>query len=288
MKIIKIIEIKNKLKKLINDASFNLPPDILNAIREACTKERSQNARKILNLIIENSETAPSCRIPLCQDCGTVYLEILIGKDTYIENFSEIEEEINSAVKEAYVENWLRKSIVNDPLFERKNTGSNTPAIISLKTSGSEGVELNLSLKGGGSDNCSFLFMLNPSTSPEEITAIVKDLTVKNATKSCPPLIIGIGIGAGASKVMELAGKAALRNLDIRNSDTRYSKLEKSILKEINSTGIGPAGLGGDTTALAVNIEFAPCHMAEMPVAVSFLCHSARRASANISFPDRS
>ena len=288
MKIIKITQIKNKLKELINGASFSLPADILNAILEAHVHEKNDNAKKILNLILENSKTAPVCRIPLCQDCGTVYVEILVGNNTCIENFSEIEDEINLTVEEAYKESYLRKSIVDDPLFERKNTGTNTPAIISFGTTNFEGIEINLSLKGGGSDNCSYLFMLNPSTTPEELTAIVKDLVLKNATKSCPPLIIGIGIGAGASKVMELAKKAAFRNLEMRNFDIRYSMLEKNILNEINSTGIGPAGLGGNTTAFAVNIEFEPCHIAEMPVAVSFLCHSARRASAKISFPQKS
>ena len=288
MKIIKIIEIKNLLKKLINDASFNLPYDVLNAIKEAGIHEKNTNAKKILDLIIENSDAAQVCRIPLCQDCGMVYIEILVGKNTCIENHSEAEYEINETVKEAYKDNFLRKSIVSDPLFDRKNTSSNTPAVIDFGVADFEGIKLNVSLKGGGSDNCSYLFMMNPSVTPEEITAIVKELVIENATKSCPPLIIGIGIGSGASKVMGLAKKAAFRSLDTRNPDIRYSTLEKSILKEINSTGIGPAGLGGNTTALAVNIEFAPCHIAQMPVAVSFLCHSARRASANISFPSRS
>lgn len=285
MKIVKITELKNQLKKLIEDASFSLPCDVLAAIREAEIKEKNITARKILNLIILNSEAAPVSRVPLCQDCGTVYIEILIGKNICIENFSEISDEINKTVGETYGESYLRKSIVDDPLFERKNTGTNTPAIISFGVTDFEGIELNLLLKGGGSDNCSYLFMMNPSCSPEDITAIVKELVIKNATKSCPPLIIGIGIGSGASKVMDLAKKAAVRELGVYNPDIRYSMLEKNILTEINSTGIGPAGLGGDTTALAVNIEFAPCHIAQMPVAVSFLCHSARRASAKISFP---
>jgi len=288
MKKIKITEIKNQLKRLIDDASFNLPCDVLNALKEASIHEKNTNAKKILGLIIENSGAAQVCRIPLCQDCGTVYLEILVGKGICIENNSEIKDEINEAVKEAYEEGFLRKSIVSDPLFDRKNTSSNTPAIIDFGITDFEGIKLNVYLKGGGSDNCSYLFMMNPSATPEDISAIVKDLVIKNATKSCPPLIIGIGIGSGALKVMELAKKAAFRSLDIRNPEPRYNALEKSILKEINSTGIGPAGLGGNTTALAVNIEFAPCHIAEMPVAVSFLCHSARRASANISFPSRS
>jgi fumarate hydratase subunit alpha len=288
MKIIKIAEVKNQLKKMINEASFNLPCDILDAILKAGISEKNENAKKILGLIIENSKISPACKIPLCQDCGTVNVEILVGNNVCIENSSEIGNEIDSVVKEAYLESYLRKSIVNDPLFERKNTGSNTPAIISFGSTDFDGIEINLSLKGGGSDNCSFLFMLSPSASPEELTAIVKDLVVQNATKSCPPLIIGIGIGSVASKVMDLAVKAAFRNLGTRNSDIRYSRLENKILAEINSTGIGPAGLGGDTTALAVNIEFAPCHIAQMPFAVSFLCHSARRACAKISFPQRS
>ena len=285
MKIIKITEIKKQVKRLINDASFNLPADIINAVLKASACEKNENAKKILDLIIENSKAAPACRIPLCQDCGTVYIELLIGKNICIENFSEIEDELNSTVKEAYLESYLRKSIVDDPLFERKNTGTNEPAIISFGSTDFEGIEINVSLKGGGSDNCSYLFMLSPAATPEELTAIVKDLVVQNATKSCPPLIIGIGIGSGASKVMQLAVKAAFKNLDRQNPDIRYRGLENSILKEVNSTGIGPAGLGGGSTALAVNIESAPCHIAQMPFAVSFLCHSARRACSKISFP---
>lgn len=288
MKIIKITKIKNQLKKLINSASFNLPPDILSAILEAYACEKNKTAKKILNLIVENATTASVKKIPLCQDCGTVYVEILIGKNTCIENFSEIENAVNAAVARTYTDSYLRKSIVSDPLFDRKNTLTNTPAIISFGAADFEGVEIMVSLKGGGSDNCSYLFMLNPSTAPDEITALVKDLVIKNATKSCPPIIIGIGIGGSASKVSELAREAAFRELGIRNSDERYKNLEKNILKEVNSTGIGPAGLGGNTTALAVNIEYGPCHMAEMPLAVFFLCHSARRSSAKISFPSRS
>ena len=288
MNIVKISEVKNNLKKLIIEASFTLPADILDAILKAGDSEKNVNAKKILSLIVDNAKTAPACMLPLCQDCGTVYVEILVGKNTCIENFEGIKDEINATVKEVYLDSCLRKSIVDDPLFERKNTETNTPAIISFGSTDFEGVEINLSLKGGGSDNCSYLFMLSPSTSTEEITAIVKDLVIKNATKSCPPIIIGIGIGGGASKVMELAVKAAFRNINVRNSDIRYSSLEDTILNEVNSTGIGPAGLGGVCTALAVNIEFAPCHIAQLPLAVSFLCHSARRASKKISFPQKS
>jgi len=288
MKTIKIIKIKNQLKKLINNASFNLPADVLDAVIKALAYEKNKAARKILNLIVENAKTASKKKIPLCQDCGSVYVKLLIGKNTCIENFSEIENIINTVVAETYMESYLRKSIVNDPLFERKNTLTNTPAIISYGAADFEGLEIRVYLKGAGSDNCSYQFMLNPSAVPEEIITIVKDLVIKNATKSCPPVIIGIGIGGSASTVSELAFKAAFREIGAGNPDKRYADLEKNILKEANSTGIGPAGLGGDTTALAVNIEYAPCHMAAMPLSVFFLCHSARRASAKISFPARS
>lgn len=288
MKTIKIIKIKNKLKKLINSASFSLPQDIVDSLGNALAAEKNITAKKILNLIIENSKAALTNKIPLCQDCGTVYVELIIGKNTCIEMFDEIENAINATVAETYKESCLRKSIVSDPLFERKNTSTNTPVIISYGVAESEGLEIKVYLKGGGSDNCSYLFMLNPSTTPEEIISIVKDLVIKNVTKSCPPVIIGIGIGGSASKVSDLALRAAFRKVGTYNPDKRYSELENKILKAVNSTGIGPAGLGGNTTALAVNIEYAPCHIASMPCAVFFLCHSVRRASAKISFPLRS
>jgi len=290
MKIIKISKIKNLLQKLIERANFNLPDDIWEALSDALACEKNETARKILKLIIENARIAAEERIPLCQDCGTVYVEILIGKNTYIENFNEIENAINETVAEVYSESYLRKSMVGDPLFDRKNTFTNTPAIISFGKikDDVEGAEIKVSLKGAGSDNCSYLYMMSPSSTPQDITAIVKDLVIKNATKSCPPLIIGIGIGSSASNVTELAKKAAFRETNVCNSDERYRNLEKMILREVNCTGIGPAGLGGNTTALAVNIEYAPTHMAEMPLAVFFLCHSARRASAKISFPSTS
>ncbi|MCL6087581.1 MAG: fumarate hydratase, partial [Actinobacteria bacterium] len=264
MKTIKIIKIKNLLRKLINRASFNLPDDILKAVLDALACEKNETARKILKLIIENAETAAVESVPLCQDCGTVYVEILIGKNTCIENFNEIDNAVNEVVAQVYTESYLRKSIVSDPLFDRKNTFTNTPAIISYgKIQDSvEGVEIKVFLKGAGSDNCSYLYMMNPSSTPEEITAVVKDLVIKNATKSCPPLIIGIGIGSSASGVTELARKAAFREIGTGSPDERYKNLENIILNEVNSTGIGPAGLGGNTTALAVNIEYAPCHMA--------------------------
>lgn len=286
MKVIKISKIKSLLKKLIKTASFNLPQDITDAVTKAYNLEKNATARKILELIIENAETAAKKKIPLCQDCGNVYVDIHVGDNTCIENFSFLQDAVNQAVSEAYLENYLRKSIVGDPLFERINTKNNTPAYLSIfPAKGMDGLEINVGLKGGGSENCSFLFMMDPSDGEDAIIAEVIEAVRRNVTKSCPPVIVGIGIGASSSKVAELARKAAFRNLKKRNTDEKYSELEKIILKNINATGIGPAGLGGQTTALAVNIEYLPCHMATLPVCLFFACHSLRRASSKILLP---
>ncbi|HAX17399.1 MAG TPA: fumarate hydratase [Actinobacteria bacterium] len=286
MRSIKIIKIKNQIKKLITAASFNLPSDIKDSVLRAFYAEKNITAKKILELILKNSEIAARKKIPLCQDCGNVYIDIHIGDNICIEKFSFLQDIANQAVAEAYAENYLRKSIVSDPLFKRINTNDNTPAYLNiLPADNLNGLEISVFLKGGGSENCSFLYILNPSDGPEAISSNVLEAVRKNVTKSCPPVIIGIGIGATSSKVTELARKAAFRNLKIRNSDEKYRILEDDILEKINNTGIGPAGLGGLTTALAVNIEYMPCHMATLPVAVSFACHSLRRASSKILFP---
>ncbi len=286
MKTIKTTKIKKLITKLISDASFNLPPDVLNCLLDAAEKEENKTARKILNLIIDNSKFASSQKVPLCQDCGTVYVDFLIGSNICIEKFGEIQNVVDEAVMEAYTKNYLRTSIVNDPLFERNNTFSNTPSIINfVPLSDLNCLDIKVSLKGGGSDNCSYLNMLNPSGNKDDLIKLVKELVISNASKCCPPIIIGIGIGASASKVTELARWAAFRELYKRNSDKRYEELENKILNEVNLTNIGPAGLGGKTTALAVNIEYAPTHMATLPVAIFFVCHSLRRASLKISFP---
>jgi fumarate hydratase subunit alpha len=299
MKDIKITEVKRELKSLLARASFELPEDIINAIKSAKKKERSGSARTILDMILENLEIARKEKLPLCQDCGNVYIDMEVGPDICItadsdekadkkvkpnmkkditNGINKIIYEINETVAEVYKSFYLRKSIVSDPLFLRKNTGSNLPAIINVSFSDRHGLGLEVNLKGGGSENCSWLFMLNPSATEKNIIGKVLSLVTENVTKACPPVIIGIGIGATASEVTKLARKAAFRNLEQRNADALYAILEEKILTAVNKTGIGPQGLGGDTTALACNIEFAPCHMATLPLAVSFGCHSTRRA----------
>ncbi len=285
MKSIKISVISREVQKLIAKASFNLPPDITNALKLAKDMETSPRARKILELIIENSAAASREKLPLCQDCGTVYIDLFLGPGICIDDSGRLPGELNRAVEQGYLKNYLRKSIVSDPLYERKNTGSNTPAIINTYFSPSPGVGIDVYLKGGGSENCSYLFMENPSINEDKVIEVILDTVKANITKCCPPGVVGIGIGSTSSEVTGLARHASFRGLDRPNPDKRYQGLEEKILSRINSTGIGPQGLGGRTTALGCNIEFAPCHMATLPLAVFFSCHSTRRASSKISPP---
>lgn len=317
MRNIKVLQIKNTLRSLLIDASFNIPADIIDAVKMCRELEDNKRAAIILDMILENSVIAADQRLPLCQDCGTVYVDIGLGpdicidsgpgpdigqlKETTDQNYISLPEpqvlhpdtdqakmhcflkdEINKTVAEVYKNNYLRTSIVADPFFERKNTGNNTPAIINVDFKKSDGLSVDVGLKGGGSENCSWLFMLNPSTEKGAILDMVLKLVKENASKACPPIIVGIGMGSTASEVLKLARKAVFRNLDLANPDIRYSELEKEILDSINKTSIGPQGLGGNTTALACNIEFSPCHMATLPFAVMFGCHSTRRASVTI------
>ncbi len=288
MRTIKTSEIKKIAQELLVKASFDLPEDIVEAIKKAKEAETSPKAVEMLDMILENAQLARKEKMPLCQDCGSVYIDISIGPDICIEQdgtgyrfrslLPTLYDSLNDAVGQVYEESYLRRSIVSDPLFDRQNTGTNTPAIINATFSDIPGLGINVYIKGGGSENCSWLFMLDPSTTTGEIIDIVSGLVNENATKACPPVIIGIGIGSTSSEVAGLARKATFRNLGVRNSDPRYCQLEAAILERANKSGIGPQGLGGSTTALAVNIEFAPCHMATLPLAVFFGCHSTRRA----------
>lgn len=285
MKNIKITTITEEIRKLLIKASFNLPDDITEAVKNAVKKEKSHRAREILGLILENAEIAREQKLPLCQDCGLVYIDISIGRDICIEESGCLDDLLNQTVAETYNSNYLRKSVVSDPLYERKNTSGNIPAIIHTGFTKDTFLHLKVYLKGGGSENCSYLYMLNPSNGEDEIVKLILDQVKKNVTRCCPPAVIGIGIGGSSSDVTRLARIASFRNLKDRNPDIRYRKLEEKILNAVNETGIGPQGLGGRTTALACNIEYAPCHIASLPLAIFFGCHSTRRADSKISPP---
>ncbi len=285
MKSIKIIKITEQVRELLIKASFGLPPDIEEALAAAMKRESNHRAKEILKLILKNEEVSGREKLPLCQDCGLVYVDIEIGRDVVIEDAGELTELINKEVADTYSEYYLRRSVVTDPLYERKNTSDNTPAIIHTFFTQGSGIHIRLYLKGGGSENCSALYMLDPSTVEDEIINLVVDRVKEIVTKCCPPVILGIGIGGSSSEVAQLARIASFRDIRKRNPDKRYGKLEGRILEAVNKTGIGPQGLGGETTALACNIEYAPCHMATLPFAIFMGCHSMRRADSKISPP---
>jgi fumarate hydratase subunit alpha len=285
MRSIEITKIKEELKKLLIKASFNLPDDIIKAVRDAVDKETAPEAKEVLKLILKNEKIARSQKLPLCQDCGLAYIDIEIGKGIYIEKSEDLNKLLNKAVADAYNENYLRKSIVTDPLYERKNTSDNTPAIIHIGFTMDKDINLRVYLKGGGSENCSYLHMINPSAGEDEVVKLVVNRVKENVTRCCPPVVLGVGIGGSSSEVTRMARIASFRNINKRNPDKRYKKLEDRILEAVNETGIGPQGIGGRTTALACNIEYAPCHMATLPVAIFMGCHSMRRAESKISPP---
>ena len=273
MKQLSSAKITKTVKEMCIFAAHNLPADILAAIKTASKKETGLPA-KILNLCVKNAEIAKKELIPLCQDTGTAIIFAEVGEKIFIDG--NLEEALQLGVKQGYEEGYLRKSIVADPLFTRANTKDNTPAIVHISFCKGDKLKLTLLLKGAGAENMSALKMFAPCSDIADIKKFILH-TVKSAgAKACPPLVIGVGIGGNFEQCPLLAKKALTRTAGKNNKDKRYAALELELLAAINALNIGPQGLGGKTTALAVNIEFAPCHMASLPVAVNIGCHSNR------------
>ena len=269
--------IKKKVKELFLRANYHIGEDVLTALKEARKGEISEVGCSVLDMLIENYKIASREEIAICQDTGLAVLYVELGQEVYIigGNFREA---VNEGVKEAYMEGYLRKSIVDDPVFARKNTGTNTPAIIYTDIVPGDKIKFMVTPKGFGSENMSALAMMKPADGPEGIKNFVVDTIRKAGPNPCPPTIVGVGIGGTADKVLVIAKKALFRKIGEHHQDERYAQMEKEILEQINNLGIGPAGLGGRTTALAVNIEYTPTHIAGMPVAVNVCCHAARHA----------
>jgi len=269
-----------KIKELIIEANTVLRPDVLEALKKAQNTEDKPNGQKVLGMLIENASLAQSEGKPLCQDTG--YVHVYFGWPSNIALRNDLGEIVNEAVKQAYSEKPFRSSIVADPLFERKNTSDNTPAAFVVRPAKDRNLKIKVLIKGAGSDNSSAVFMLNPACASSELVKVVVEHVKANAAKSCPPLVVGIGIGSSFDKVAVLSKAALHRNLSEANKDARYAELERQILSEINNLGIGPSGLGGKTTALSVMIKQASCHMASLPVAVNLNCYALRTAEATI------
>lgn len=273
MREISALRITETVRKLCVEANCHLPEDVKNAIRTCRQQENWAQAEEILDRIIENYEIADREHCPICQDTGVACVFLKIGQDVHITG--DLTEAVNEGVRQGYQEGYLRKSVVRDPL-ERVNTGDNTPAMLYTELVSGDRIEITVAPKGFGSENMSAVKMLRPSDGVEGVKAFVIQ-TVKNAGPNpCPPVVVGVGIGGTFDKAALLAKKALLRPLDGENANAFYAGLEKELLESINGLGIGPQGFGGRTTALKVNIETFPTHIAGLPVAVNINCHVTR------------
>ena len=266
---------------LCGRAACDLPGDVLVALRGGRETERGETARDLFDQYLENARIAREERMPLCQDTGFAVFFVELGEAVRLDR-GTLAEALAEGTRRGYREHYLRKSIVTDPLFDRKNTTDNTPPVIHLELVPGDHLRIVLAPKGGGSENMGAVRMLKPSDGKEGVVNFVVE-TVRNAGGNpCPPTIVGVGIGGTMEKAALLAKRALLRPLGQPNPDPRYAALEREILEKINATGVGPQGLGGDVTSLAVHIDFHPCHIASMPVALNLNCHAARHAEVTL------
>jgi len=274
---IKSIKIKDKVKELFFKANYHINQDLMKLLQQAQKKETSPIGKHVLQMIIENSKIASREEVPICQDTGLAVVFVEVGQEVHLVD-GDFREAINRGVREAYQEGYLRKSVVDDPVFERKNTKTNTPAIIYTDIVPGDKIKLLVMPKGFGSENMSAIAMLKPADGPEVIVNFVVGTVKNSGPNPCPPTIIGVGVGGTADRAMLIAEKAITRKMGEHNKHEKYAAMEKEILEKINNLGIGPAGLGGNITSLAVHIDYLPTHIAGMPVAVNVCCHAARHA----------
>jgi len=266
----------NAVAGLCQKANYELPEDVVHALERATENERSPLGRTMLKSILQNASIASEGLYPVCQDCGVAVFLVDVGSDVRIEGMT-LEQALIEGTRKGYAEHYLRKSIVSDPL-RRDNTGDNTPPFVHTKLVEGDRLRIRFMPKGSGSENMSSVEMLSPADGVDGIKKVVLECVEKAEAKPCPPITVGIGIGGTFNKCAQLAKLALFREIGSRHQDPFYDKLERQLLKDINSLGIGPLGFGGTMTALAVHIEAAPCHIASLPVAVNLQCHAARRA----------
>lgn len=277
MKIIHVNQVIQAIKEMCMEANYKLPQDMLGALETSKAKEENRLGQEILKDICENAHLAAEEQIPICQDTGTAVVFVKLGQDVRIEG-GGLTEAINEGVRQGYQEGYLRKSIVENPLY-RINTGDNTPAIIHYDLVEGDGFEMILAPKGGGSENMSRLYMLKPAQGIQGVEEAVIETVKLAGPNACLPMVVGIGIGGNFEKCTELAKRALVREVGSVNEDERIQELEAHLLEKINALGIGPQGLGGSISALAVHIETYPCHIASMPLAINIGCHVNRHIS---------
>ena len=280
MREISVTQITDAVERLCIDANTHLPGDVKCAIARCRACEDGIIAQGVLDKIIENYEIADSENVPICQDTGMACVFLEIGQDVHLVG-GDLAQAVDEGVRRGYDKGYLRKSVVADPV-RRGNTGDNTPAMLYTEIVPGEQVKITVAPKGFGSENMSAIRMFKPSAGLQGIKDFILE-TVENAGPNpCPPMVVGVGLGGTMEVAALCAKRAAARDLESRNPDPRYAAFEDELLELINRTGIGPQGLGGETTALKVHVEWAPTHIASLPVAVNINCHAARHAEVRL------
>ena len=275
MRSIEAVSITEAVSSLFKQANYELGEDVLAALKQAIKDEESPQGREVIDKILENAGIATRDGIPLCQDCGVAVVFLELGQEVCVTG-GDLYEAVNEGVRQAYDEGYLRKSMVSHPFSDRKNTGDNTPAVIHTDIMPGDRLRITVMPKGGGAENTTRLGILLPAAGRQGVVDFVVNTVDEAGSRPCPPFIIGVGIGGTAEKTLLLAKKALLRRVGEASPDAETAALESEILQKVNNLGIGPMGYGGRITALAVHIESYPTHIAGLPVAVNFQCHSAR------------
>lgn len=280
MRKLDVTKITEALRRMAIEANTELCADVLNSFHQYKEKERSPAGRDVLEQLIENARIASETKMPLCQDTGFAIVFIDLGQEVELTG-GDLADAVNEGIRQGYRDGYLRKSIVRDPL-RRVNTGDNTPAVIHTRIVPGDKVTVTLAPKGGGSENMSGVAMLKPADGIEGVKKYVLERIGQAGPNPCPPLIIGVGIGGTFEVAALISKRALLRPVGDRHPDPYYAALELELLENINKLGIGPMGLGGDTTILDVHVEAHPCHIASLPVAVNVQCHSARHIEEHL------
>ena len=276
-----VSEITAAVKEMCITANYDLPADVYEALKKAQETEESPVGVEVLGQLVENADIAARDRVPICQDTGLAVFFVDLGQDVHLVG-GDFEEAVNEGVRQGYLDGYLRKSAAEEPAHARRNTKDNTPAIIHTQIVPGDKVRLTMMAKGGGAENMSSLNMLKPSQGWAGMSQAVVDTVSRAGSNPCPPVVIGVGIGGTIDMVTVLAKKALLREIGSVHPDPRLAEMEAELLARINALGIGPQGLGGRTTALAVFIEEMPCHIASMPMAVNVQCHAQRHKSIEL------
>ncbi len=269
------------VKTMCITANYDLPQDVYDALVRAREAEESPVGREVLGQLVENADIAAADRVPICQDTGFAVVFAEVGQDVHLVG-GRFDDAVNEGVRQGYRDGYLRKSVAEEPAHARRNTKDNTPAILHTGIVPGDRLRLTLMAKGGGAENMSSLNMLKPSQGWAGMVDAVVETVSRAGSNPCPPVIIGVGIGGTIDMVTVLAKKALLRDVGSTHPDARLAGMEAELLEKINALGIGPQGLGGSTTALAVFIEEMPCHIASMPMAVNVQCHAQRHKTVEL------